>query len=673
MKYANIIIDNKSNSTDLPYTYACDDEMDVRVGSKVYVPFARSKKLREGYVISLQDEVDEGLSGRIKKIDSVDGEISLTEEIMRTCEWMRRRYVCRYIDAIECFIPIGKKPVRMVAPDPAAAEQEDPIADDLTEEQKNALARIGKAIEDDKHGRFLIRGVTGSGKTEVYIRSAKKAVDMGRRVMILVPEISLTPQMIGRFNGAFDEGRIAILHSRLTRAQRYDQWRRIREGEIDIVIGARSAVFAPLDRIGLIVIDEEHESTYKSDFTPKYDAIEVAIKRAADEEHSAVLVLGSATPSVASYYRAEQGIYEILTMNSRYNETPLPSVETVDMREELRGGNRSILSSILMDEMGQCLEKGRQALLFLNRRGYATFISCRECGYVAVCPVCGLSMTYHSTKGRLACHYCGHEEPLPKICPECGSRYIRHFGSGTEKVEEEISGRFPDHITDRIDLDSIQKKGELLRRLKAFENGRTDILVGTQIIAKGLDFRNIGLVGIISADVTLNIPDYRSSERAFQLITQASGRSGRGSEVGRVVIQTYNPQHYAIRLAAKQDYESFYREEIEFRRLMRYPPFSDMIQILFTSKDPEASERGARRWYDEISKEIPPEERKDIFTPQEAYMSRIRDVYRYSLVIRSGPGRRRDYAGIFRRLKEEDAANRAPWVSVVDINPYSFA
>jgi len=673
MKYADIIIDNKSNSTDTPFTYGFDDGMDVKVGSKVYVPFARSRNLRSGYVIALRDEVDDDLKKRIRLIDSVDEEIALTEEIMRTCDWMRRRYVCRYIDAIECFIPVGKKPTRAISPDPAKEDEEESKVSELTEEQKNALEQIEGAVDDHRHERFLIRGVTGSGKTEVYIRTAKKVIEKGRSVIILVPEISLTPQIISRFNGVFGPERIAVLHSRLTRAQRYDQWKKIQEGRIDIVIGARSAVFAPLEDIGLIVIDEEHESTYKSDFTPKYDAIEVAIKRAVDEDHSAILVLGSATPSVASYYRGQQGIYRILTMEKRYNQTPLPEVETVDMRDELREGNSSILSRRLVEEMGGSLEEGRQVLLFLNRRGYSTFISCRECGYVASCPICGLSMTYHSTKGRLSCHYCGHEEPLPKVCPECGSRYIRHFGSGTEKVEEEISRFFPDRVIDRIDLDSIQKRGELNRRLKQFEKGKTDILVGTQIIAKGLDFRNIGLVGVISADVSLNIPDYRSSERTFQLITQAAGRSGRGREVGRVVIQTYNPDHYAIRLAADQDYEGFYRQEVAFRELMRYPPFSDMIQVLFTSKDPEISERGACRWYDEIRRQIPANERKDVFNPQEAYMSRVRDVYRYSLVIRSGPGQRQRYAQIMRGLKEQDAKARAPWVSVVDINPYSFA
>ncbi len=672
MKYANVIIDNKSNSTDVPYTYAFDDDMDVRVGCKVNVPFARSKNDRDGYVISLMDEAPEGLKGRIRSISGIDEDICLNEEMMRTVEWMRQRYVCRYIDAIGCFTPVGNKPRRTVRPD-MDHDEEEPVTSELTDEQKKALDQINAAIEEGVHSRFLIHGVTGSGKTEVYIRAARKVVQKGRTVIILVPEISLTPQIIARFQGVFGSDRIAVLHSRMTLAQRHEQWQKIRSGEVDIVIGARSAIFAPLENIGLIVIDEEHESTYKSDYTPKYDAIEVAIKRGADDDNSSVLILGSATPSISTYYRGGQGIYKVLKMNKRYNETPLPNVEIVDMREELRDGNRTVLSNKLHDSMKECLSADKQVLLFLNRRGYSTFVSCRECGYVAKCPICGLSLTYHSSRGRLMCHYCGHEEAAPKTCPECGSRYIRHFGSGTEKVEETISEIFPEYKTDRIDLDSVKKKGELRRRLKAFEKGETSILVGTQIIAKGLDFRNVGLVGIISADVMLNIPDYRSSERTFQLITQAAGRAGRGEEVGEVVIQTYSPEHYAVKHAAAQDYEGFFKEEAGFRQVMRYPPFSDMIQILFTSKDQDGARAGAVKWYDGVCSRLSPDERKDVFKPQEAYMSKIRDVYRYSLVMRCGPGSRRRYADIFRELKEQDAKARAPWVSVVDINPYSFA
>lgn len=674
MNYANIIVDNRSDSTDTPYTYRIPAGQEAAVGSMVHIPFARSKSLRTGYVLSLQDSVEEKLAAKIRPVDYVDEEISLTGEIMRTAVWMRNRYVCRYIDAVRCFLPAGHRPARRLQPDPAEedSDETDP-ASQLTAEQENALTEIGKAVESGEHARFLLRGVTGSGKTEVYMRAARKVIRQGRTVIVLVPEISLTLQIIRRFTAVFGRDRIAVMHSRMTPAQRYEQWQRIRRGETDIVIGARSAVFAPLEKIGLIVIDEEHEATYKSDATPKYDTVEVAIKRAADPDQRAVLILGSATPSVASYRRGQEGIYRILTMEKRYNETPLPRVEIADMREELRRGNRSVLSGRLDAEMRCCLSEEKQVMLFLNRRGYSTFVSCRECGYVVCCPVCGLSLTYHSSSRRLVCHYCGHEEELPKNCPECGSGVIRHFGTGTEKVEETIRQNFPDAETDRIDLDSIRRKGELKRRLAAFETGKTRILIGTQIIAKGLDFRNVGLVGIISADISLSIPDYRSPERAFQLITQAAGRAGRGREIGSVVIQTYQPDHYAVALAAKQDYEGFYREEIRFREAMRYPPFSDMIQVLFTAKDPRQAEQGARQWCEAVRAALPPEDRRNVFSPQEAYMSRIRDTYRYSLVIRCERGKRRMVTEILRKQKEKDAVRRAPWLAVADINPYSFA
>ena len=449
MRYADIIIDNRTDSTDRPYTYACED-LDVGVGSKVYLPFAKSKNLREGYVIAMrgEEEIDPKLKSRIRMIDHADQDVTLTEESVRTAVWMRDRYVCRCIDALRCFTPAGRKRVRP----PAAPQELDPptlgeplfSAEDygnvrqLTQEQQAAIAEINAAIDADTHSRFLLHGVTGSGKTEVYIRAARRAVEQGRTAIILVPEISLTPQTVERFSAVFGDTQIAVVHSRMTLRARYEQWQRIRSGEVRIVIGARSAVFAPVSRLGLIVIDEEHETTYKSDFTPKYDTIEVALKRLGDRDNRGVLLLGSATPSVTSSARAEEGIYRVLPMRSRYNEVALPDVTVVDMRQELKDGNRSMISRQLCQRMEQQLKDGRQIMLLQNRRGYSTFVSCRECGHVAVCPNCGVSLTYHSTEQKLVCHYCGHTEDVPSVCPECGSRYIRYFGSGTEKVEETV-------------------------------------------------------------------------------------------------------------------------------------------------------------------------------------------------------------------------------------------
>lgn len=674
MKYIDVVIDNKSDSTDMLYTYACEDE-NVKLGSKVHVPFARSKNLREGYVINTvsEDSLDPAVIPKIRKVDHVDDEISLTEEMVSTAVWMRGRYVCRYIDAIHCFTPVGSKAKRggleSVISD---RDEEDTISKTLTPEQEAALEIIGQAIDRHEAERFLIHGVTGSGKTEVYIRSAEETLKKGRGVIILVPEISLTGQVIDRFTEFFGDDSVAVLHSRLTQRQRYDQWQRIHSGDVRIVIGARSAVFAPVENLGLIVVDEEHEATYKSDYTPKYDTIEVAIKRLQDNRNRGVLILGSATPSVVSYSRSQEGIYKLIKLTKRYNDVQMPSAEIIDMRQELKDGNRSVVSRRMVTAINEQLRAGKQVMLLMNRRGYSTFISCRECGYVAKCPTCGLSLTYHNSGRMLECHYCGHSEPAPDICPECGSRYIRYFGTGTEKVEEEIRQLFPESTVERIDLDSVKKKGELSRKLKAFGKGKIDILIGTQLIAKGLDFRNVGLAGIISADVSLNIPDYRSPERTFQLITQAAGRAGRGEEAGKVIIQTYNPDHYAVTLAAKQDFNSFYEAEMKFRNLMGYPPLSDVFQIVFTANDPEIAGRGAQNWYEAIMSRMTEDEQRNVFRPQEAYMSKIRDTYRYSLVIKCPKGQRRHYADILREVKESEKTKKNEYIAVVDINPYSF-
>lgn len=678
MKFVNVVIDNKSNSTDIMYTYACDDDS-VKTGSKVYVPFARSKQLREGYVTSSIDditEIEEEVRKKLKKVERIDQEVSLTEEMIRTAMWMKGRYLCRYIDAVKCFTPAGTRAKRREIRNSISDRETDrkPV-EFLTEEQQQAVSAIGNAITRGIHSRFLIHGVTGSGKTEVYIRAAEQALEMGRGVIILVPEISLTGQITERFLAAFGRDSVAILHSRLSSGERYDQWKLIRSGEVRIVIGARSAAFAPVEKLGLVVVDEEHEATYKSDFTPKYDTTEVALKRLQDKDNNGVLVLGSATPSVVTYNRAEDGIFQLIKLTRRYNDTALPQGEIVDMRRELKEGNSTVISRRLAEEMERQLESGRQVMLMMNRRGYSTFVSCRECGYVAKCPNCGLSLVYHKN-GMMVCHYCGHEERAATACPECGSTFVRYFGSGTEKIEETVQGLFPGRAVDRVDLDSIKKKGELNRKLKRFERGETDILIGTQLIAKGLDFKNVGLVGIVSADVSLNIPDYRSPERAFQLITQAAGRAGRGSEPGKVIIQTYSPQHYAVTMAAAGDYEAFYRAENSFRKYMMYPPYSDIFQIVFTSASEEAAREGATLWHRRLMELLPEEDRVNVFDPQQAYMSRVRDTYRYSLIIKCPRGSRQRYAGMINILQEEETLRarkkKADFIAVVDINPYSF-
>ena len=675
MKYANLVIDNKSDQTDQLYTYGVKDV--AKIGSKVYVPFARSRNLREAYVVETDEHSGDGLGKRLRYIEKVDDDVSLSEEMIRTALWMKKRYICRLIDAVNCFTPVGEKARRGQRKNPFAEEKGEPSSvKELTLQQAQILQRIGEAAKAKKHMRFLLHGVTGSGKTEIYIRAAQQVLEQGRNVIVLVPEIALTGQIIDRFIGRFGSGKVAVLHSRLSLGERYDQWKKVRDGcdgDGQIVIGARSAVFAPLENIGLIVIDEEHETTYKSDHTPKYDTIEVALKRVQDKDNNGILLLGSATPSVVSYQRAQEGIYELLELTERYNKVVLPEVSIVDMREELKRGNRSIISSELCSKMKDTLEAGRQVILFLNRRGYSTFVSCRECGYVARCPGCGLSLTYHKAGGQAVCHYCGYHEPAPNKCPECGSKYIRYFGSGTEKLEEAVSDLFPEYAAERLDLDTVKRKGELTRKLKAFRSGKTQILIGTQIIAKGLDFRNVGLSGIVSADVSLNIPDFRSPERTFQLITQAAGRAGRGGSQGHVVIQTYSPEHYAVAFASQHDYKGFFETEKQLRAYMGYPPYSDLFQIVFTAKREDAAKDGAESWYERIRGRMAREDQEMVFPPQQAYLGKIKDIYRYSMLIKCPQGRRAEYSRIVAAVREEDIEKKKKdYTAIVDINPYSF-
>ncbi|MCQ4635303.1 primosomal protein N' [Anaerovorax odorimutans] len=669
MKYINVAIDNKSEHTDTLYTYGCEDDQ-VQVGQKVYVPFGLGDKVREAYVFQVLEEPEQEYK-KLKFAEKIDEEVSLTEEIIDTCMWMKRRYLCKYIDAVKCFTPAGSRSKRGKERNPYKdAEGEAQNILSLTAEQERVLAPIRQAISEGRHRRFLLHGVTGSGKTEVYMRAVAKCLEEGRQAVMLVPEISLTKQIIERFIGRFGSDSIAVLHSRLSLGERYDEWSRIRSGQVKIVIGARSAVFAPLSQIGLVVLDEEHETTYKSDMTPKYDAVEVALKRL--QHHDGVLLLGSATPGVATYFRSCQGIYERLELTSRYNQVALPQVSVVDMRDEMKAGNRSIISRQLYEAMETALEKKQQIILFLNRRGYSTFISCRECGKVLKCPDCGISLTYHKDKNRAVCHYCGYEEKPPEICPDCGSRYIRYFGTGTEKVEETVRGFFEKASVERLDLDTTKRKGSIERILNSFKKGKIDILIGTQLVAKGLDFKNVGLVGIISADVTLNIPDFRSPERTFQMITQAAGRAGRGDETGTVIIQSYTPENYAVQLAAEQDYKGFYETEIQLRQYMGYPPYSDLIQLVFASKTEEKAKGAAENWYEKILSALGGEEKECVFRPQAAPMSKIKEQYRYCMLIKCPQGKRRAYSEILETLKEAEKIKKKDYTVNVDINPYSF-
>lgn len=500
-----------------------------------------------------------------------------------------------------------------------------------TPEQKTAIEAITKSVDTREEEVYLLHGVTGSGKTEVFMQAIEHALERGLGAVMLVPEISLTPQMVSRFMSRF-QGRIAIIHSALSLGERYDQWKRIRDGEADIVIGARSAIFAPLKNIGIIIMDEEHSETYKSEMSPRYHAREVAIERA--RQSGAAVVLASATPSVESYYKAQTGEYTLLEMNKRYNENKMPEICVVDMRSELSRGNRGMLSGKLYSEIEENLKRGEQTILFLNRRGFSTFVSCRTCGYVPQCPNCSISLTYHKYENNLKCHYCGHTQPNYTICPECGSKYIRYFGGGTQKVEDEIKRLFPNASTIRMDMDTTGKKQSHEKILRQFEKDKTDILIGTQMVAKGLDFENVTLVGVITADTMLHINDFRSGERTFALLEQVSGRAGRGDKTGRAVIQTYTPEHEAIDLVKSHDYRAFYNSEIEERRLMWYPPFSKIVSVQLQGSSETLVSQAAKYFVKEVRNLSELNQKIQILGPIPAYISKIKNKYRWQIIFK---------------------------------------
>lgn len=459
----------------------------------------------------------------------------------------------------------------------------------LTDEQQEVLSELLPAVDCGK-GAFLLHGVTGSGKSEVFIRAVRRCLQRGRGAIVLVPEIVLTPQMVTWFRARFGDV-AAVLHSRLSAGERFDEWRRIRLGRARVVIGARSAVFAPVERLGLIVVDEEHEQSYQSEHFPQYDAREIAISRCKRE--GAALVLASATPSILTFARMERGDYTLLEMPHRVHNRPLPEVTLADMRKELRLGNKGIFSQALMQRMDDCIRAGRQMMLFINRRGYAQFVNCRACGEAIRCSQCDVTMTYHETDHRLHCHWCGASIPMPDKCPSCGSLYIRACGIGTQRVEMEVKKRYPSVGVIRMDVDTTATKDAHAQLLSRFRAREAQVLIGTQMIAKGLDFPNVTMVGIVAADAMLKLPDYRSAERTFQLLTQVAGRAGRADAPGEVFLQTYDPENYAVEAASRQDYRAFFEEEMRRRRRALYPPYTLIARLLFEADDEKTAQQAA--------------------------------------------------------------------------------
>jgi len=819
---ASIVLDNCTRDFDIEYHYIVPENLSdyVRPGVRVIVPFGRANRSVEAYVLKVFEDSEMKDLKEIRKV--IDDKPVLNEGMLRLAQWMKKRYICTYSDAIRCMLPagIGIKSIKTIKLQEfeeteeginiklkgnmkkivdllkergneceydelkessgvrgfskyinALEEQgiiktyeeyssrvrektvraaylkvpEEVIVDEIesnrikriqhirvlqmlmeneyisvadltrfagvsssvldtlkkngyidfkdievirepmnnkeiertaalhpTVQQANVLSVIIKKLDMNAFDEILIHGVTGSGKTEVYLQLIEHIIKKGKQAIVLVPEISLTPQMVYRFKSRFGN-EVAVLHSRLSPGERYDQWRLIRDGKIKVAVGARSAVFAPFDNLGMIVIDEEHESSYKSETTPKYHASEIARQRCID--NNAILLYGSATPSVQTYYRAKKGEIELLEMSERTNEMELPKMTLVDMRKELEDGNRSMFSRKLETEIASRIENGQQTMLFLNRRGYASFVLCRNCGYTLKCINCDITMTYHSSDDRLICHYCGYTIKTPKLCPKCSSRYIKQFGVGTQKVEEEVKKKFPQSSVIRMDMDTTTYKNSHEEILRKFREENINIMIGTQMIAKGHDFHNVTLAGILAADGLLNVGDYWASERTFQLITQMAGRAGRGEIPGEVVIQTYNTEDFSIQAACKNDYNFFYEQEIQIRKRLGYPPFTCIgLIVLRGTRDRIVFEsaKAIKSSAEQYLKNSNWAGEFKVLGPARAPIARMRNRYRWRIVIKGKD--REKLIGVLTYIYDEynKKVGRNNVELNVDINPQNM-
>ncbi len=543
----------------------------------------------------------------------IEKKFNITRPTLKTAE---KNGILKFVEVTKRRKPVGIRPEKSTPPV-------------LTDEQAHAVQQIDESIDNDQPETYLIEGVTGSGKTEVYLQTIQRAIENGGTALMLVPEISLTPQMVNRVIGRFGN-QVAVLHSGLSNGERYDEWTRIEDGDVKVVVGARSAVFAPLKNINVIIIDEEHEASYKQDDNPRYHARDVATWRS--KFNNCPLVLGSATPSLESRARAEKGVYHLINMKKRINDHPLPHVQIVDMRNSENSAAKGDFSPLLQDNLWRAIQRKEQAIILLNRRGYSSFLMCRECGFVLKCPNCDVSLTYHKNLGKMKCHYCGHEEPVPHTCPNCKSNKIGFYGTGTENIEKQLNELYPDAKVLRMDVDTTRKKGAHASILEQFGNHQADILLGTQMIAKGLDFPDVTLVGVINADTTLSISDYRASERTFQLLTQVSGRAGRADKEGHVIIQTYNPDHYAIKDAAQQDYETFFKQEMFLRHQSGYTPYYFTTLVSVSHQD-EGQALKQSYW---LKKQLQSVLTKDavLLGPSPTMISRKQNKYFYQVIVK---------------------------------------
>ncbi|MDN5293555.1 MAG: hypothetical protein PWQ31_860 [Eubacteriales bacterium] len=669
--YAEVVVDVAVHRVDRPFTYVVPVRYreQVQPGMRVKVPFGRRQE--KGYIVGLSHNCP--VAGmEIKEIEDIVDEVPvISSELLALARWMAAYYLCPLVEALNCIVPARLRRIKRKDLEERKEEgngeplQLPPV---LTPPQEEVLAVLRPSLREGRKEVFLLHGVTGSGKTEVYLRAIEEVLAVGRQALVLVPEISLTPQMVERFKNRFGS-RVAVWHSALSQKERNDEWLRIFSGRADIVVGARSAVFAPLRKPGLIVIDEEHENTYKQEESPRYHAREVALMRA--KLAQCPVILGSATPSLESFRRAETGEYHLLSLPARVDNRPLPRVEIVDLREELKEGNRSVFSRLLQKEMAERLRRGEQIILFLNRRGFSTFVVCRECGLVMKCRRCDVSLTYHAGVNELRCHYCGLRVANPDSCPQCGSRYIRYFGTGTQKIEEEVKRLFPWARVLRMDVDTTSRRGAHEKIINLFREGKADILIGTQMIAKGLDIPAVTLVGVVSADTVLNLPDFRAAERTFQLVTQVAGRAGRGKIPGQVVVQSYNPDHYAIQAVRNHDYHSFYRREMEYRQRMKYPPFTHLLRVVVLGRKEEQVVRGAQFLGAELRLQMEQAgvTGVSLLGPAPAPLQKLKDTYRWQMALK-GP-EPEELRWLLRRALDvvKEAREMAPVGLQIDMDP----
>lgn len=665
-KYADIIIDISHEAIDRTFQYMIPAGLEdsIEIGSQVQVPFGAGKKDRKGYVINITETPGFDLD-KMKEISGIaDKSLKIEGKLIKLAAWIRKNYGSTMIDALKTVMPVKEK-VRKTSPRiiPQELKLAKPPVTVLNRNQENLVREFTEDREKKSYNTYLLHGVTGSGKTEVYIACIKQVIKEGKQAIVLIPEIGLTYQNVARFRQHFGD-RVAVINSKQSKGEKYEEFMRVKKQAADVIIGPRSALFSPCGNLGLIIIDEEHDGAYKSDQTPKYHAREVAIERGKLENAS--VILGSATPTIESYRKARLGEYKLWELPDRPYGMELSEVSVVDMREELKKGNRSIVSRRLYELMSQTLSRGEQVMLFINRRGFNTFVSCRECGEVIKCPKCDVSLSLHNN-GLLMCHYCGHVEKEAKVCPACKSRLIGGFGTGTQKVEEEIKKLFPQAKTLRMDRDTTSRKGSTGEILNDFLNGEGDILIGTQMIVKGHDFENVTLVGVILADLSLFDSDYRSGEKTFDLLTQAAGRAGRGEKRGHVLIQTYQPGHYAIKAAANQDYEGFFETEMTYRRLLKYPPVYNMMVVLLTGLVYDEVVQASEQLSGIIKESFSKDRNIRIIGPGDASISRIKDLYRRVIYIK---GRDADILYSVRELV--DSYERDGIKIVVDVNPVNM-